>query len=178
MEKLSDPIAQATVNENKSKIEPFGDLVDSTLLDFRTDLTCNPDSYAQQENDEVEDMLVPDPDEDDSPHEETGQLPGNSAVLMIDTEVNSRIRSLNIKQWEIYEVINKWARDYIKNRSCVLHIETPPLHLFITGSGGCGKSHLIKTVYHSLTKTLCSKNKPKVYCFLHQLVLQPLTLKV
>ena len=167
MEKLSDPIAQATVNENKSKIEPFGDLVDSALLDFRTDLTHNPDSYAQQENDEVEDMLVPqdeDPDEDDSLHEETGQLPGNSAVLMIDTEVNSRIRSLNIKQREIYEVINKWARDYIKNRSCVLHIDTPPLHLFITGSGGCGKSHLIKTVYHSLTKTLCSKNsdKPKV----------------
>ena len=160
MEKLNDPIAQATVNENKSKIEPFGDLVDSALLDFRTDLTHNPDSYAQQENDEVEDMLVPqdeDPDEDDSP-EETGQLPGNSAVLMIDTEVNSRIRSLNIKQREIYEVINKWARDYIKNRSCILHIDTPPLHLFITGSGGCGKSHLIKTVYHSLTKTLCSKN--------------------
>ena len=167
MEKLSDPIVQATVNENKSKIEPFGDLVDSALLDFRTDLTRNPDSYAQQENDEVEDMLGPqdeDSDEDDSLHEETGQLPGNSAVLMIDTEVNSRIRSLNIKQREIYEVINKWARDYIKNRSCVIHIDTPALHLFITGSGGCGKSHLIKTVYHSLTKTLCSKNSdnPKV----------------
>ena len=93
-EKFSDPNAQATVNENKSKIEPFGDLVDSNLLDFRTDLTPNPDSYAQQENDEVEDMLGPqveDPDEDDSPHEETGQLPGNSVVLMIDTKVNSRI---------------------------------------------------------------------------------------
>ena len=101
MEKLSDPIAQATVNENKSKIEPFGDLVDSALLDFRTDLTRNPDYYAQKENDEVEDMLVPqdeDRDEDDSPHEETGQLSANSAVLMIDTEVNSRIRSLNNTQ--------------------------------------------------------------------------------
>ena len=83
---------------------------------------------------------------------------------MLDTEVNSRIRSLNIKKREVYEVINKWARDYINNRSCVLHIDTPPLHLFITGSGGCGKSHLIKTVYHSLTKILCSKNsdEPKV----------------
>ena len=75
METLTDPVVQATVNENKSKIEPFGDLVDSALIDFRTDLTHNPDSYAQQENDEVEDMLVPqdeDPDEDDSLHEETG----------------------------------------------------------------------------------------------------------
>ena len=39
-----------------------------------------------------------------------------------------------------------------------------PLHLFITGTGGCGKSHLIKTIYHSLTKMLCSIRsvKPKV----------------
>ena len=107
-----------------------------------------------------------DPDEDSSLHEETGQLLCNSAVLMLDTEVN-------IKRREIYEVINKWVRNYIENRSYVLHIDTPPLHLFITGSVGFGKSHLIKTVYHSLTKTLCLK-----YCSLHQLVLQQLTLKV
>ena len=88
----------------------------------------------------------------------TGQLPGNSAVLMIDTEVNSRIRSLNIKQTEIYEVINKWARDYIKNRSCVLHIDTPPLHLFITGSGRCGKSHLIKNCVPFSHKNFMFKN--------------------
>ena len=86
------------------------------------------------------------PDEYDSLHEKTEQLPGNSAVLMLDTDANSRIRSLNINQ--IYEVINKWARYYIKNRSWVLHTDTPPLHLFTTGSGGCGKSHLIKTFSH------------------------------
>ena len=27
-----------------------------------------------------------------------------------------------------------------------------PLHSFVTGCGGCGKSHLIKTIYHSMTK--------------------------
>ena len=104
METLSDPVVEAIVNENKYKIELFDDLVVSALIDFRTDLTHNPDSYAKQENDEVEDRLVPqyeDPDENDSLHEETGQLPGNSAVLMLDTEVNSRKRSINIKQMEI-----------------------------------------------------------------------------
>ena len=72
METLSDPVVQATVNDNKSKCETFGDLVDSALIDFHTFLTHNQDSYAQQEKDEVEVMLVPqddDPDEDDSPHE-------------------------------------------------------------------------------------------------------------
>ena len=87
---LVTPIAQASVNENKSKFELFADLEDSPLTDFCTDLTQNPDSYAQQENDKVEHMLVPqdeDPDEDDSLHEETGQLSGNSIVLMLDTRI-------------------------------------------------------------------------------------------
>ena len=45
-----------------------------------------------------------------------------------------------------------------------MHNEILPLQLFVTRSGVCGKSHLTKNVYHSLTKTLCSKQseKPKV----------------
>ena len=38
--------------------------------------------------------------------------------------------------------------------------------MFITGNGGCDKSHLIRTIYHSLTKILSnramSSDKPKV----------------
>ena len=158
---------QLYVNENKLKFEPFGDLVEAVLTDFRTDLTSNPDSFAQQENDEVEDMLPPqddDPDEDIPPLTELTGLAECSATLMPHTKINSKIRSLNTKQREIYEVINKWARDFIKKRSCVVNTDVPPIHLFITGSGGYGKSHLIKPVYHSLTKTLCSKesDKPKI----------------
>ena len=29
--------------------------------------------------------------------------------------------------------------------------------MFITGNGGCGKSHLIRTIYHSDTKTLSNQ---------------------
>ena len=104
-------------------------------------------------------------EEDDVSFEHTADVPINSEKSVVsDTEVNSKIRSLNQKQREIFEVVNKWARDYTKNRSSIVHNEVSPLHLFVTGSGGCGKSHLIKTIYYSLTKALCSKEseKPKV----------------
>ena len=41
-----------------------------------------------------------------------------------------------------------------------------PLHIFLTGNGGCSKPFLMKVLYHSLTKILSHGNvsldKPKV----------------
>ena len=82
---------------------------------------------------------------------------------MSDHDLNERIRSLNKNQRNIFDVINKWARDYFKNLSAKIPHKIEPLHIFITGKGGCGKSHLIRTLYHYLTKTLSyhAKNSEK-----------------
>ena len=52
-----------------------------------------------------------------------------------------------MKQREIFNFIHKWLRDFIKSLGCIFHI-------FIKGGAGVGKSHLIKTIYMSLSKVL------------------------
>ena len=41
----------------------------------------------------------------------------------------------------------------MKNMNCLKPEKVRPLNLFITGGGGAGKSHLIKTIYHTVKKT-------------------------
>lgn len=57
MQKLCNSDVISVVNTNKLKIEPFGDLVDAALNAFHTSMTQNQDSYSQQENDEVENLI-------------------------------------------------------------------------------------------------------------------------
>ena len=69
-------------------------------------------------------------------------------------DINDRIRSLNTKQRYIFDYVHKWARDYVRNQSFKVYKQVKPIHLFITGSAGFGKSHLMKPFYFSVTKTL------------------------
>ena len=55
--KTNDSQAMAIVNENKQRIEPFADLVDTALCNMHVNLSHNQDAYAQQENDKISDKL-------------------------------------------------------------------------------------------------------------------------
>ena len=46
------------------------------------------------------------------------------------------------------------GRDFIKNLSSKVPRNIEPFHIFLTGGGGVGKSHLLTTIYHSLSKLL------------------------
>ena len=65
---------------------------------------------------------------------------------------NDVASQLNIQQRSIFDVINKWARDCVKNLYTKRQKKVEPLHIFLTGKGGCGKSHLIRTTYQPITK--------------------------
>ena len=58
-----------------------------------------------------------------------------------------------------------WAKLLVKNSNSDNPEKNPPLHLFITGGAGTGKSHLTKTLYSAISKTSYGSSffdKPKV----------------
>lgn len=58
--------------------------------------------------------------------------------------------SLNLKQREVFNVVHTWAKDSVNHDG---H-NVEPIHIFIWGSGGTGKSQLVKVIYSAISKTL------------------------
>ena len=153
-------------------VEPYGDLVDEALENFHIDSAAhNLDAFAQQENDEVENDLNTSviPDENDSDEEQTGtshSIVSAQRFVVSDDELFASIRSLNGVQRTIFDVVYHWGKTLVKLRNSKEVNKLSPLHIFLTGGGGCGKSHLLITLYKALTKVLMHKggepDKPRV----------------
>ena len=76
---------------------------------------------------------------------------------MSDSDLNAKIRSLNTRQREIFDVVFTWGKHSVQSRNSDMIAKPEPLRIFLTGKGGAGKSHLLKCMYHSLTKLLSHK---------------------
>ena len=63
-------------------------------------------------------------------------------------------------QREIFNFVNKWARDQIKSKNCKALEKPQPIHLFVTGSAGTRKLHLLATFRHFLVKSLSYNEGP------------------
>ena len=84
---------------------------------------ANIDFFGQQENDEINDTLNENlhneeflDDELTCNFSESGFSCSTHPVFQ-DSLINENIGSLNVKQRQIFDVIHKWARDYVKNLS-------------------------------------------------------------
>jgi excinuclease UvrABC ATPase subunit len=60
---------------------------------------------------------------------------------------------MNNEQRYAYDLVLSWCRNKMANLNTLKPSQVDPIHLFVTGGGGAGKSHLIKAIYHTVTKT-------------------------
>ena len=119
-------------------------------MQFNENLINNQDPYSQIENNETPGAEYP--NESDSAEGEinrTFALPNFMLQILPENEIAQGINSLNSKQREIFNVVHTWAKEYIKNEG---H-NVEPIHIFLSGSGGAGKSHLVKVIYNAISKT-------------------------
>ena len=81
--------------------------------------------------------------------------------------INENIRSLIKEQQKVFDILQKWSKDFAKNLGSNRPQTINPLHIFIT-ENRIWKSHLIKTIHMSLSKVLMHKGgdpkKPRIAC--------------
>ena len=73
-------------------------------------------------------------------------------TILKDNEINCKIRSLNFKQRQIFHFIHNWAMSYTKVNSGNYPEQSKPFYVFGSDSGKCGKTFLIKTIFHAVSK--------------------------
>ena len=79
----------------------------------------------------------------------TSAIPNFMSQILPDDEIARGINSLNSKQREVLNVVHEYAKDYGKYDG---H-DFEPVDIFVSGSGGTGKSHLVNVKYSDISKT-------------------------
>ena len=173
MSKFCETNVQALVEQNKNMFEPDSDAVMEALEILRNnDITLQSyDSFNDQENEDIQSELRDHSNNDESfnnlPPEHLGnngqtssdQCTSGAIATYIqpsdisDDDLRQSVRSLNKEQRKAYDIVLTWCRTKVKNMNCIKPEKVDPIYLFITGGAGAGKSHLIKTIYHTSTKT-------------------------
>lgn len=171
--KFYEPNVQILVEENRQKFEPDADAVMETLEYLRNNegiIFHSYDSMNDQENADMrcdlQEDLIP---EESFNHQLPSHLSTSSATdqhcnlgtiifhnqpgEISDDELRTHVRSLNTQQRYAYDIVLTWCRNKVKSLNSLKPQETKPIYLFVTGGAGAGKSHLIKTIYHTASKT-------------------------
>ena len=95
---------------------------------------------------EEEDVTVSFPDSNTEQNDSSFVVTKTNIVE--DYELRKMIRQMNSQQYELLMYVRSWCLKHLRNE----HPE--PFYVHLTGSAGCGKSHLVRTIYQLVTKYL------------------------
>ena len=149
--KRLEPGVQIVVNSNKIKFKPNGGLLDEAYSRYNVNMLDNQDPIVQIENTEKREAVY-----SNDQHDENTESNKNSAIpngmprIMRDDEILGSVNSLNSKQRNVFNVVHNWVKEYAKHKG----INAKPVLICLSGSGGSGKFHLVKTIFNAVSKKL------------------------
>ena len=84
------------------------------------------------------------PDEENQTDENYSETVSSElhTIIPSDSEINSKVRFLNLKQRQILDFIHNWAKSHIKVKCGTTSKQSTTFHLFLFGSGAWGKSRV------------------------------------
>ena len=137
--------------QEQNKFEPYGDLVDQTFSQFNENSINYQDPDSQIENDETPEVEHHNEnDSEDIERNKSPAIPNFMPKMLPDDEIAKGLNSLNSKQRKFFNVVHTWAKNYVKYDDN----NVEQVHIFLSGSGGTSKSHLVKVKYNAISKTL------------------------
>lgn len=75
--------------------------------------------------------------------------------ILPNDEIADRIGHLKLKQREVFNLVHTWATDYVKYDGHNVKL----IYVFLSARGATGKSHLIKVIYNTVSKTWLDNSK-------------------
>ena len=143
------------INTIRALKEPFIDAADEELLQYSQTEINNGEAMEQIEKQEMQNICLNETFDESTQNNITIDLAIPQPYSLIgNNEINANIQSLNVQQGQIFDFVYSWAKETVKQKSSEKPNLVNPSNLFLSGSGGVGKSHLIKTIYQSVSKVL------------------------
>ena len=104
--KLQEQEVQEVVNRNKTKFEPYDDLVDQVFSKFNDNSIHNQDPHRQIENDKTPGTKYPNEnDSEDTEINKTSAYPNYMPQILPDDAIAKAINSLNSNQRKVFNEV-------------------------------------------------------------------------
>ena len=117
------------IRNNKCLVKPYNDLVNDAFLNYKVHISPSRDPFSQKENEDVENELrnielneqveISYKGYNNQKNENYSEIVSSQllATLLSDSEINDKVRYLDLKQIQIFGFIYHWAQLNVKAKS-------------------------------------------------------------